>query len=187
MPNPSPDSPEGEEKRVDEVIAAYLKEVRLGQEPSREALLARHPERIALPRDVATADAGERHEVAVAELPIDSLLLDVGETTIAAYEAEIAAAGTVFVNGPAGAYEQEGADLGTRRLWAAVAAAPGMTAIGGGDTVASASKFVDLDRIDFVQQPRCALRTDVGSPRPEGRRRLLGRGLGRLWPAQCVR
>jgi phosphoglycerate kinase len=131
------------------------------------ALLERHPDRIALPADVATADGGERRELEVGALPAESLLLDVGATTIAAYEAEIAGAGTVFVNGPAGAYEQAGADLGTRRLWAAVAAAPGMTAIGGGDTVASATGFVDLDQIDFVSTGGGALiRFVSGQPLP---------------------
>ena len=73
------------------------------------------------------------------------------------HEQEIAAAGTVFVNGPAGAYERDGSDIGTRRLWAAVAAARGMTAIGGGDTVASAKRFVDLDEIGFVSTAGGAL------------------------------
>ncbi len=121
------------------------------------ALLAEFPERIALPLDIAVIDNGVRHEIAVTALPADQLIVDVGDATIRAYEAEIAAAGTVFVNGPAGAYEQDGSDVGTRRLLAAVAASPAMTAIGGGDTVASASRFVDLKLIDFVSTAGGAL------------------------------
>lgn len=132
-----------------------------------KALLAEHRDRIALPTDVAVVTDGARIEIPVAALPADTLVLDVGEETIAAYEGEIAAAGTVFVNGPAGAYEQDGADVGTRRLWAAVAAAPGMTAIGGGDTVASATRFVDLDDIGFVSTAGGALiRFISGQPLP---------------------
>ena len=56
----------------------------------------------------------------------------------------------MFVNGPAGAYEQEGSDIGTRRMWAAVAETGATTLIGGGDTVASAHKFVDTSKIDHV-------------------------------------
>jgi phosphoglycerate kinase len=115
-----------------------------------KALLAEYRDRIALPVDVAVIDGGERREIAVAALPADTLIVDVGEATISAYEVEIGTAGTVFVNGPAGAYEQSWSDVGTRRLWSAVAAAPGMTAIGGGDTVASATRFVDLDDIEYV-------------------------------------
>jgi phosphoglycerate kinase len=121
------------------------------------ALLAEHRDRIGLPLDVAVREDDDRREIAVAALPAETLIVDVGEETIRAYEAEIGAAGTVFVNGPAGAYEQEGADVGTRRLWSAVAAAPGMTAIGGGDTVASARRFVDLDDIGFVSTAGGAL------------------------------
>ncbi len=113
-------------------------------------LLAEHGQRIAIPSDVATAVDGARHEIAVSDLPADALIVDIGTRTIDGFEREIGSAGTVFVNGPAGAYEQPGADVGTRRLWAAVAAAPGQTVIGGGDTVASAGRFVDLGAIDFV-------------------------------------
>jgi phosphoglycerate kinase len=114
------------------------------------SLLADHRDRIGLPLDVATLSDGRRRETPVGDLPVDAQILDVGAETIEAFEREIVEAGTVFVNGPAGAYEQPGADVGTRRLWTAVAAAPGQTVIGGGDTVASAGRFIDLDDIGFV-------------------------------------
>ncbi|MBU1866451.1 MAG: phosphoglycerate kinase [Actinobacteria bacterium] len=130
-------------------------------------LLADHPDRIALPLDVAVVADGVRRELPVAALPAGRLIVDIGAATISAFEAEIAAAGTVFVNGPAGAYEQEGADLGTRRLWAAVAATDATTLIGGGDTVASARKFVDTAKIDHVSTGGGALiRFVSGQPLP---------------------
>lgn len=132
-----------------------------------KGLLGDFPDRISVPLDLALVEGGERREVAVADLPAEGLLLDIGEQTIAACEAEITAAGTVFVNGPPGAYEQPGADLGTRRLWEAVAAAPGATLIGGGDTVASARRFVDTSRIDHVSTGGGALiRYVSGQPLP---------------------
>jgi len=135
--------------------------------PTAASLLADHRHRIALPLDVATVVDGRRRETVVSDLPVDALIVDVGAETIAACEREISAAGTVFVNGPAGAYEQPGADVGTRRLWAAVAAAPGRTVIGGGDTVASAGRFVDLAEMDFVSTGGGALiRFVSGQPLP---------------------
>lgn len=135
--------------------------------PTASSLLADHRQRIALPLDVATVVDGRRREAVVSDLPVDTLIVDVGAETIAAFGIEIAAAGTVFVNGPAGAYEQPGADVGTRRLWAAVAAAPGRTVIGGGDTVASAGRFVDLAEMDFVSTGGGALiRFVSGQPLP---------------------
>lgn len=135
--------------------------------PTAASLLVSHRHRIALPLDVATVVDGRRREIVVSDLPVDALIVDVGAETIAACEREIAAAGTVFVNGPAGAYEQPGADIGTRRLWAAVAAASGKTVIGGGDTVASADQFIDLADVDFVSTGGGALiRFVSGQPLP---------------------
>ena len=128
-------------------------------------LLAGFGERIRLPLDVAGLVDGKRREVGVAELPVEWLLLDIGARTIAAYEQEIAVAGTVFVNGPAGAYEEPGADLGTRRLWEAVATTKATTLIGGGDTVASAHRFVDTSKIDHVSTGGGALIRHVAGNR----------------------
>ncbi|MBI5157968.1 MAG: phosphoglycerate kinase [Acidimicrobiia bacterium] len=131
---------------------------------SRE-LLAKFGDRIALPTDVAALVEGKRREMAVSALPSEWMLLDIGSETIAAYETEIAAAGSVFVNGPPGAYEKAGADVGTRRLWEAVAATPALTIIGGGDTVASAHRFVDTSRIDHVSTGGGALIRHVAGNR----------------------
>jgi phosphoglycerate kinase len=117
--------------------------------PIAKDYLLRFPKQILMPTDVAV-DQGGRRELPVAELPIDDLIIDIGEETIARYEEVLGGAQTIFVNGPPGVYERaEGAE-GTRRLWNAVAASPGTTVIGGGDTVASAAAFVDLDKISYV-------------------------------------
>jgi len=113
--------------------------------------LAQYRNRIHLPTDVAYAGPdGSRVEMEVSALPVDDLLIDIGSKTVAHYEELIGAAATIFVNGPAGVYESAAGEYGTRHLWEAVAAAPGKSVIGGGDTVASARRFVDLDDITFV-------------------------------------
>jgi phosphoglycerate kinase len=108
------------------------------------------PGRIALPIDVAVERDGARVEIAVERLPVAEPIIDIGAATMDDYEARIAAAGTIFVNGPAGVYEEQVGAEGTRRLWRAVAAADGTSVIGGGDTVSSAGRFIDTDQIDFV-------------------------------------
>lgn len=118
--------------------------------PEAERLRTAYADRIQVPVDVALEREGSRTEVAVDALPVDELIVDIGAETIAAYERAIADAATVFVNGPPGMYESENGAAGTARLWQAVAAAPGLTVIGGGDTVASAARFIDLDDIDYV-------------------------------------
>lgn len=108
-------------------------------------------DRIHVPTDVAVADDdGDRVEIEVADLPTDRLIIDIGSQTVARYEGLIAGAATIFVNGPAGVYESAAGQYGTRHLWEAVASASGNSVIGGGDTVASARRFVNLDDIDFV-------------------------------------
>jgi len=130
-------------------------------------LLKEYADRIVMPSDVAVVPDGERTVLPIADLPTDQLIVDIGSETIATYETEIAAAGTVFVNGPAGAYEREGSDIGTRRMWAAVAATGATSLIGGGDTVASARQFVDTSSINHVSTGGGALiRFVSGQPLP---------------------
>lgn len=118
--------------------------------PRATEMLSLYGERIRVPVDLAFEDGGVRHEIAVADLPTDHLLVDIGGETVSAYEKVIADAATLFVNGPAGVYESPATEYGTRALWEAVATAPGHSVIGGGDTVASARRFVDLADIGFV-------------------------------------
>jgi phosphoglycerate kinase len=83
-------------------------------------------------------------------MPAPGLLVDIGQQTVSRYSGLIAAAGTVFVNGPAGIYEEPDSELGTRALWAAMASAPAFTVIGGGDSIAAARHFGLLDGFSYV-------------------------------------
>ncbi len=67
--------------------------------------------------------------------------LDVGPRTVAEYAAAIGGAGTVFWNGPMGAFELAPFAAGTRGVAEAVAAAPGITVVGGGDSAAAIQQF----------------------------------------------
>jgi phosphoglycerate kinase len=76
--------------------------------------------------------------------------LDVGPATAAAYAKAIGSAGTVLWNGPMGAFELEPFAAGTRAVAEAVAAAPGTTVVGGGDTVAALHRFGLAEKVDWV-------------------------------------
>jgi phosphoglycerate kinase len=139
----------------------------LGFVDEARAHLAAHPGIIHMPADLAVEIDGKRVEVLVKDLPTEHLILDIGARTIDAYSEMIGKAATVFVNGPPGAYENPNTQAGTRALWQAVADTSAHTVIGGGDTVSSAKRFIDIGRIDLVSTGGGALiRYLSGKPLP---------------------
>jgi phosphoglycerate kinase len=76
--------------------------------------------------------------------------LDIGTETILSYKEVLDNAGTIFVNGPAGVYESEIFEKGTKEIWEAIASAKGYSVIGGGDTVTAAQKYINLEDISYV-------------------------------------
>ena len=82
---------------------------------------------------------------------------DIGDKTIENYCGAIAGARTILVNGPPGIYEQAVFEKGTRAMWNAVADAEGFSVVGGGDSVTSFSRYVDMSKIDYVSTAGGAL------------------------------
>jgi phosphoglycerate kinase len=117
--------------------------------PAQE-YLKKYPDKLHIPLDFAIDDGGKRREISTEELPSKGLIIDIGAETVSAYGEILKGAGTIFVNGPAGIYEQENGAYGTRELWRIVGDAEGYSVIGGGDTVASAARLGDLTKIDHV-------------------------------------
>jgi len=113
-------------------------------------VLAEFGDHVVLPVDFAVVDGEERTELRARDLPDDGLIVDVGHETVATYANAIAAAGTVFVNGPLGVYEKAPSEYGTRKIWEAVAESSAHTTIGGGDTISAANKYGLCDRFDYV-------------------------------------
>ena len=109
---------------------------------------------LALPVDLALGerfDAGaERRESDRVEVPDGWMGLDIGPRTAAAYAEAIADAGTVLWNGPMGAFELEPFAAGTRAVAEAVAEAPGITVVGGGDSVAALRRFGLGEKVDWL-------------------------------------
>ena len=84
------------------------------------------------------------------ELPDGWQGLDIGPETAETFAGAIVGAGTVFWNGPLGAFEHERFACGTRRVAQAVAECPGFTVVGGGDSTSAIDQLGLAERIDFV-------------------------------------
>lgn len=113
-------------------------------------ILRAHPGKILMPTDLVLNDGGRRKPVQIAELPAAYPIQDIGIDTIARYVEDIAAAKTIFVNGPAGVFEQEEFSIGTRELLRAVAESPGFSVVGGGHTVTAVEQYGLQDSMDHV-------------------------------------
>lgn len=110
---------------------------------------------VAVPIDVVVADRfaadAELRVVPAYEIPEGWMGLDIGPRTAELYAERISDAGTVVWNGPMGVFEMEPFAAGTRTVAEAMAAAPGMTVVGGGDSAAAIRILgVDEGRFDHI-------------------------------------
>ncbi|HEX2016384.1 MAG TPA: phosphoglycerate kinase [Solirubrobacteraceae bacterium] len=137
-----------------EVGASLCEEAGIG--PAGEALERAQVSActLMLPEDLVVADrfAPEAaHRVTGdAEVPEGWMGLDIGSRTSERYAGEVRGAQTVFWNGPMGAFELEPFASGTRAVAEAVAACPGVTVVGGGDSAAALAQFGLEDRVTHL-------------------------------------
>ncbi|MCA1779406.1 MAG: phosphoglycerate kinase [Xanthomonadaceae bacterium] len=109
---------------------------------------------IPLPTDVLTAERFNQQAHAtlrdVNRIHADEMILDIGPESAGKLASIVREAGTVIWNGPIGVFEFESFHSGTQAIAHAVAACPGFTLAGGGDTIAAIEKFNVRDRIDYI-------------------------------------
>lgn len=139
-----------------ESVGASLHEDEAGQEMARH-LLRRAADlncQLQLPADVLVADrfdAGAELQVVPTDaIPSGWMGVDIGPSTASAYREAIMKAGTVFWNGPMGAFEIPPFAHGTRAVADAMAESSAVAVAGGGDSGAAVAQFGLSDRFTHV-------------------------------------
>lgn len=105
-----------------------------------------------LPTDLRVG-SGLKDTVAVdsgLDLDATSMALDVGAETASRYADVVRKAGAVFWNGPMGLFENPAFAAGTLAVAEAMAACPGFTVVGGGDSVAAIQQAGLASKYDHV-------------------------------------
>ena len=109
---------------------------------------------IQLPSDLVLAD---RFDADAEPVPLDGvdvpdgmMGLDIGPRSADAYATIVKTAGTVFWNGPMGAFELAPFAAGTRTVAEAVAASAAVTVVGGGDSAAALQRFGLADKVTHL-------------------------------------
>ncbi|MFK4085136.1 phosphoglycerate kinase [Kribbella sp. NPDC020789] len=98
-------------------------------------------DKIVLPTDIVVAPEFKADSpatvVAADAIPADQLGLDIGPDSGKAFAAEVAAAKTVFWNGPMGVFEMDAFAGGTKAVAQALTEVDGLSVVGGGDSAAA--------------------------------------------------
>jgi phosphoglycerate kinase len=84
------------------------------------------------------------------DVPEGWMGLDIGPSTAERYADSVKDAGTVFWNGPMGAFELEPFAAGTKAVAEAVAVSSAATVVGGGDSAAALAEFGLADMVDHL-------------------------------------
>ena len=138
--------------------------------------------RLKLPGDLVLGRPGEGLRATAralrgVDVPDGWVVLDIGSGTIQQYAAEIAAAATVFWNGPMGRFELAAFAGGTRAIADAVASTLATTVVGGADTVRALTSYGLQDRVSHLSTGGEATLEFL-----EGRELPGVRALAQRWP-----
>lgn len=117
-------------------------------------LLKRYDNKIILPIDVYTnlefADTKYKKLKDINNISSDEIGLDIGPKTIDYISNNINDASTIFLNGPAGAFEFSNFSEGTKNLFDILKNMNAMVIIGGGDSASAAIKFGFKDSFTHI-------------------------------------
>ncbi|MCM8750358.1 phosphoglycerate kinase [Thermomicrobiaceae bacterium CFH 74404] len=137
-----------------EVGCSLAEEDRLDEARRLLSLAEQRGIEVVLPSDAVVAPelgaVEQARTVPIDGVGPDDAIFDIGPDTVARFSKVIGDAALVVWNGPMGVFEIPAFREGTRGIAQAVAACPGFTVVGGGDSAAAVEELGLADRIDHV-------------------------------------
>ncbi len=121
------------------------------------SLIGDYPDIFSTPVDVAINREGSRIEMDVITVRKGDQIHDIGLKTVDYYLESISNAGTVFINGPAGAFENDNFNIGTLGLLTGVASSSARTIVSGGHLTSALKKYGLEEKIDYINTAGGAL------------------------------
>ena len=120
-------------------------------------LIGEYPDVFSTPVDIAVNKDGKRLEIDVRDLNKDDQIFDVGEKTLEYYSKMISCAGTVFISGPAGFFEKENFQSGTKSLLQYVSNSMATSIVSGGHLTFALKKYDLADKVNHISTAGGAL------------------------------
>ena len=125
-------------KREEEIVA------------KAHSLIGEYPDVFSTPVDVAINKDGARVELDVRDLNKEDVIYDLGPKTVEYYNKLISGAGTVFMSGPPGFFENEQFSYGTKGILEGVANSMATTIVSGGHLTSALKKYGLADKINHI-------------------------------------
>ncbi len=114
------------------------------------SLIGTYPDIFSTPVDVAINKDGYRIDIDVRDLSRGDHIHDLGQKTVEYYNKIISSAGTVFMSGPAGLFENEKFSKGTRSLLSGITKSMATTIVSGGHLNYALKKYGLASKINHI-------------------------------------
>ena len=121
------------------------------------SLIGEYPDVFSTPVDIAVNKDGKRVEIDVRELAKDDEIFDIGTKTVEHYSKMISGAGTIFMSGPAGYFEKESFQFGTKSMLEAIAESMATSIISGGHLTSALRKYKLTEKVNHISTAGGAL------------------------------
>ncbi len=121
--------------------------------PKLKALMEKAPDVFETPIDLAAEENGKRKEILLTQLPTNLMPKDIGTKTALKYSEFIKQAKTIYLKGPAGAFEEENFAKGSKIIIQSIADATkegAFSLAGGGQTASIIERFGAKKDISYM-------------------------------------